>query len=288
MSVHPALQNLIDRIGVPVERNTVLAGAVRTVYLAAGQGEPLVLLHGASSSGITWYPVIAALAAHYRVLAPDMVGHGETDRPDGAYDRQYYSAWLAGFFDGIGLDSAHVMGHSLGGAVALQFALQFPERVRRLVLVDAAALGRGVPVSVALAFLRSALFPSRAAGERIGQLAVYDPQKLDPFFEEYRRYTPVRQRPGRAFWRGGRTVAMVATEDLQRLKPPTLIIWGREDRFLPVAHGGRAAEAIPNARLHVIPEAGHVSFLDQPQAFCQAVLEFLGEDDTKLEDNNAS
>jgi 4,5:9,10-diseco-3-hydroxy-5,9,17-trioxoandrosta-1(10),2-diene-4-oate hydrolase len=81
---------------------------------------------------------------------------------------------------------------------------------------------------------------------------------------------------------------MVATEDLQRLKPPTLIIWGREDRFLPVAHGGRAAEAIPNARLHVIPEAGHVSFLDQPQAFCQAVLEFLGEDDTKLEDNNAS
>jgi 2-hydroxymuconate-semialdehyde hydrolase len=276
VNVHPALQKLIDRIGVPVERDTVQAGAVRTVYLAAGQGEPLVLLHGASSAGISWYPVIAPLAAHYRVWAPDMVGHGESERAAGAYDRPYYSAWLAGFFDAIGLDSAHVVGHSLGGAVALQFALDFPERLRRLVLVDAAALGRGVPVRVALAFLRSALFPSQETGERLGRLAVYDPRKLDPFFEEYGSRIRPMPRPGRAFWRGGRTIAMVATEELQQLKPPTLIIWGREDLFLPVSHAERAAQAIPNARLHVIPEAGHVSFLDQPQAFCQAVLSFLG------------
>ncbi len=279
MTIHPALQKLIDKIGVPVERGTVQAGAVSTAYLAAGQGAPLVLLHGASSSGISWYPVIGALAARFRVWLPDMVGHGESDRPDAPYDRSYYSSWLAGFFDAVGLDRAHVVGHSLGGAVALQFALEHPERVRRLVLVDAAALGRGVPVRVALAFLRSALLPSREAGERLGRLAVYDPRKLDPFFEEYGSRMRAMPRPGRAFWRGGRTIAVVPTEELQQLKPPTLIVWGREDLFLPVSHGERAAQAIPDARLHVIPEAGHVSFLDQPQAFCEALLGFLAGDE---------
>ena len=274
---HPALQKLIDRIGVPVERDTVQAGPVRTVYLAAGQGEPLVLLHGASSSGISWYPVIGPLASRYRVWAPDMVGHGESDRPDGAYDRPFYSAWLAACLDAVGLNSAHVVGHSLGGAVALQFALEHPERVRRLVLVDAAALGRGIPVRVALAFLRVALFPSPQAGQQVARLAVHDPQKLDPFFEEYSSRMRAMPRPGPAFWRGARTVAVVATEELQQVKPPTLIIWGREDLLLPVSHGERAAQAIPNARLHVIPEAGHVSFLDQPQAFVQALEGFLAQ-----------
>jgi 2-hydroxymuconate-semialdehyde hydrolase len=277
LDTHPALQKLIDRIGVPVERGAVQAGTMRTAYLAAGQGEPLVLLHGASSSGISWYPVIGPLAARFRVWAPDMVGHGESERPDGAYDRPYYSAWLARFLDAVGVDSAHVVGHSLGGAVALQFALEFAERVRRLVLVDAAALGRGVPVRVALAFLRSALFPSPEAGQQLGRLAVCDPHKLDPFFEEYSSQVRAMPRPGRAFWRGGRTVAMMATEELQQVQAPTLIIWGREDRFFPVAHAERAAQAIPNARLHVIPEAGHVSFLDQPEAFCRAVLGFLSQ-----------
>lgn len=277
LDTHPALQKLIDRIGVPVERGAVQAGTVRTVYMAAGQGEPLVLLHGASSSGISWYPVIGALSERYRVWAPDMVGHGETGRPDGAYDRPYYSAWLARFLDAIGVDSAHVAGHSLGGAAALQFALDYPQRVRRLVLVDAAGLGRGVPVRVALSFLRNALFPSPEAGRQLGRLAVYHPHKLDPFFEEYGSQLKAMPRPGRAFWRGGRTVAMVAKEELRRVQAPTLIVWGREDRFLPVAHGERAAHLIPNARLHVIPEAGHVSFLDQPEAFCRAVLDFLSQ-----------
>jgi 4,5:9,10-diseco-3-hydroxy-5,9,17-trioxoandrosta-1(10),2-diene-4-oate hydrolase len=281
VTVHPALQKLIDRIGVPVERGAVQAGTVRTAYLAAGQGEPLVLLHGGSSAGVSWYPVIAPLSAHYRVWAPDMVGNGESDRPDGAYDRPFYSGWLAEFLDAIRVQSAHVAGHSVGGGVALQFALEHRQRVRKLVLVDAAALGRGVPLAVALAFLRMMLFPSRAAAKGVASLAVHDPHKLDPLFEEFGQ--DVRAVPSRnpALWRGRRTVAMVTTDELRRVKPPTLIIWGREDRYFPVAHGARAAEAIPDARLQVIPQAGHVSFLDQPEAFCRAVLGFLGEAETQ-------
>jgi 4,5:9,10-diseco-3-hydroxy-5,9,17-trioxoandrosta-1(10),2-diene-4-oate hydrolase len=252
----------------------VYAGTINTVYLAAGSGQPVVLLHGALAAGITWYPVIGPLAAHFGVIAPDIVGYGQSDKPPGRYDRAYYCAWLADFLDALGVEKAHLVGHSQGGAIGLQFALDHPARVDRLVLVDSAGLGNGVPLGVILAMLCYNLFPSPATGLWLSRYAVRSPRSIDPALGEY-MIQVTRASGGRRSLLRSRTHTRFGARKLGQITQQTLIIWGRDDRFVPVAQAGAAAEAMPHAELHVIPEAGHVPFFDQPQAFNDALIRFL-------------
>ena len=134
-------QALIDKINVPVEQREVTAGFIKTAYLSAGDGLQVVCLHGAGAGAVTWYPSIAALAEHFHVIVPNMVGYGESDKPNAAYDRPYFAVWLRDFLTALGISKAHIVGLSQGGAIALQFALENPEMVERLVLVDSGALG---------------------------------------------------------------------------------------------------------------------------------------------------
>ena len=274
MSRVSALQHLIDRIGVPVDQEAVYAGTIQTAYLAAGSGQPVVLLHGALAAGITWYPVIGPLSALFRVIAPDIVGYGQSDKPTGRYDRSYYCAWLAAFLDALGVEKAHVVGHSQGGAIALQFALEHPARVDRLVLVDFAGLGNGVPLGVILAMLSYTLLPSRATGLWLSRYAMRNPHSIDPALGEY-MIQVTKASGGRRSLLQGRTHTRIPAGQLGQITQQTLIIWGRDDRFLPMAQGAAAAEAMPRAELHVIPEAGHVPFFDQPQAFNDVLIRFL-------------
>ena len=269
-----ALQHLIDRIGVLVERETVYAGTINTAYLAAGSGQPVVLLHGAMAAGITWYPVIGPLAAHFRVIAPDIVGYGQSDKPSGRYDRPYYCAWLAAFLDALGVEKAHVVGHSQGGAIALQFALDHPARVDRLVLVDSAGLSYAVPLGIIFAMLCYNLFPSRATGLWLSRYAMRNPQNIDPALGDYMIQVTELRGSRRSLLRA-RTHTRIRAGQLGQITQQTLIIWGRDDRFLPMAQGAAAAEAMPHAELHVIPEAGHVPFFDQSQAFNDVLIRFL-------------
>ena len=276
MNRKTALQRVIDRIDVPVERKTVSAGTIKTAYLEAGSGDPVLLLHGVSAAGITWYPVIGPLAAHYRVIAPDIVGYGESDKPAADYGPPYYCAWLAAFLDAVGVEQAHVIGHSKGGAISLRFALDSPARVKSLVLVDSAGLGVGSGASpgALLAMLCYNLFPSRTTGLWLTRQVLYDPQNLDPALGEY--IDEVIKSPGgrRALLRG-RAHTRIPPEQLAQNAQPTLIIWGQDDRLLPVAQAKAAAKELPNAQLRVMPEAGHTPFIDQPQQFNDAVLSFL-------------
>ena len=276
MSRKTALQRVIDRIGVPVERKTISAGTINTAYLEAGSGDPILLLHGVSAAGITWYPVIGPLSAHFRVFAPDIVGYGESDKPAADYDPPYYCAWLTAFLDAVGLKKAHVVGHSQGGAISLRFALDSPARVKSLVLVDSAGLGVGSGASfgVLLAMLCYNLFPSRTTGLWVTRQVMHDPQNLDPALGEY--IDEVTKAPGgrRALLRG-RADTRIPPEQLAQIAHQTLIIWGQEDRLLPVAQARTAAKALPHAQLHVIPEAGHTPFIDQPQQFNDVLLSFL-------------
>lgn len=279
------LKALIDRTGVPTEQLSVDAGTIRTRYLTAGSGKPVLLLHGAGKGGIQWYTVIGPLSDHFQVIAPDVVGYGESDKPSAPYDRSFFSTWLQGFVDALNLEKVSLVGTSQGGAIALQFVLDNPERVDQLVLVNSAGLGKvtqDVPLTLKLRMMWQELFPSSATSQWfLEHHALFDARKIDEAMldlEEYGR--EVLRMPGgrRAFWQGrGRGVEAIPVEQLEQILHPTLLIWGEEDQAFPLSLAEAAVEVIRNAQLRVVSRAGHICFLEQPAEFNHMLLEFLME-----------
>jgi 4,5:9,10-diseco-3-hydroxy-5,9,17-trioxoandrosta-1(10),2-diene-4-oate hydrolase len=278
MEQNASLRRLIDRIAAPVEQGTVLAGKmkIRTSYIAAGKGPPVLLLHGADAGATTWFPSIGPLSAPFRVLAPDVVGYGESDKPAAAYDRLYFAGWLRDFLDALEIPAAVVVGNSQGGAIALQFALDYPGRVNKLVLVDAGGLGRWIAPGALAGLIWLNTFPSAAAVRWLGRYLV-DDQRCVPE-DCVALVVGVRRMPGgtRVFWRGRRKpVAPVSRKRLAQINHETLVVWGERVRFFPRAHARAAQKVLPRARLRVIADAGHIPFLDQPAAFNEALIGFI-------------
>jgi len=271
-------QQIINRIEAPVEQREVAAGSVKTAFLSAGSGPPVVCLHGGGGGAVTWYPSISALAEHFHVIAPDIVGYGESDKPDAAYDRPYFASWLRDFFLALEIPKALVVGLSLGGAICLQFSLENPEMVEKLVLVDSCALGARTPFGVLFGFFWTYSFPSLAADRYMSRYLVAKPDNVDPNYGPY--HLQVVKKPGgrKVFWQGmGAAVGAMPEEELRQIEHQTLIIWGEQDNFLSIASGEAAAQIMPNAELHRIQDAGHIPFLDQPEVFNDIVLQFLRE-----------
>ena len=271
-------QEIINRIEVPVQQREVTAGSVRTAYLSAGSGRPVVCLHGAGAGAVTWYPSISALAEHFRVIAPDIVGYGESDKPKAAYDRPYFASWLRDFFLALEIPKAHVIGLSQGGAISLQFSFENPEMVEKLVLVDSCALGAQTPFGALFGFFWLHIFPSVAANRYMSRYLVTKLDNVDPNFGPYS--LQVIKKPGgkRVFWQGmGAAVSAMPEEELRQIQHQTLIIWGEDDNFLSITSGEAAAQIMPNAEIHRIQDAGHHPFMDQPEVFNDVVLQFLRE-----------
>jgi 2-hydroxymuconate-semialdehyde hydrolase len=271
------LQEIIDRIEVPVAQREVAAGSVNTAYLSAGSGPPVVCLHGAGAGAVTWYPSIGALAEHFHVIAPDLVGYGESDKPKAAYDRPYFAAWLRDLFLALEIPNAHVVGMSMGGAISLQFALENPEMVEKLVLVDSAALPAKTSFGFLFGLIWSYSFPSVASSRYVSRYLAAKPENIDPDLGPYS--LQVVKKPGgkNVFPQASAAVSAMPEEELRQIQHQTLIIWGEEDRVFPTTAGEAAAQILPNARLHRIQDAGHIPFLDQPQVFNDTVLQFLRE-----------
>jgi 2-hydroxymuconate-semialdehyde hydrolase len=271
-------QEIINRIEVPVEQREVTAGSVKTAYLSAGSGPSVVCLHGAGAGAVTWYPSISALAEHFHVIAPDIVGYGESDKPKAAYDRPYYSAWLRDFFLALEIPKAHVIGLSQGGAISLQFSLENPEKVEKLVLVDSAALPAKTPFGFLFGLFWLYTFPSVAANRYGSRYLVSKLENVDPNFGLYS--LQVVKKPGgkRVFWQSmGAAVSPMPEEELRQIQHQTLIIWGEDDKVFPLATSKAAVQIMPNAKLHRIQDAGHIPFMDQPEVFNDVVLQFLRE-----------
>ena len=271
-------QEIINRIEVSVEQREVTAGSVETAYLSAGSGPPVVCLHGGGAGAVTWYPSISALAEHFHVIAPDIVGYGESDKPNAAYDRPYFASWLRDFFLALEIPKAHVIGQSLGGAISLQFSLENPEMVEKLVLVDSCALPAKTPFGFLFGFFWLYSFPSAAANRYISRYLVAKLENVDPNFGHYS--LQVVKKPGgkKVFWQSmGAAVSAMPEEELCQIQHQTLIIWGEDDKFLSIASGEAAVQIMPNARLHRIQDAGHIPFMDQPKVFNDVILPFLRE-----------
>jgi 2-hydroxymuconate-semialdehyde hydrolase len=274
-----AFENLINRIHVPIEKKTDFAGAIKTSYLVGRSGNPIVLLHGGGAGAIAWYSVMDRLVGSFHVIAPDVVGYGESDMPSAAYDRPFFTRWLRDFLDAIGLRKSTLVAHSQGATIALQFTLENPDRVERLVLVSPAGLKRIFPFRLLLRAMWLYGFPSVFACQWMHSLLVSDPNHLDRSSIIYA--TEVCRRPGgnRVAWQGrGKSITPIALEDLERINQQTLIIWGYEDKIVSHKHGYIAKQRMPHAQLEIIPNAGHIPFFDQKESFCDLLLQFLVHD----------
>jgi len=269
-------QKLIDRAGIPIAQCEAATGFGTTSYLSAGTGHPVVCLHGAGAGAVTWYPSIAAIAENFRVIAPDVIGYGESDKPDAPYDRPYFSQWLRDFFEVLEIEKAHVAGLSQGGAIALQFALENPDVVEKLVLVDSAALGAKPSFWPMFSMILMNTFPSDLTNKLNARYLLRDPDNRDP---NHGRYSvEVLRMPGgrNAFVQGkGAAVAAMAREDLANIENQTLVIWGENDQLFPVDQVESSIATIPNARLHRIDDAGHLPLMDQPDVFNEILMSFL-------------
>jgi len=271
-------QALIDKIDCNVEQSEVIAGKIKTTCLSGGQGFPVVVLHGAGAGAVTWYPSIGAISKNFCVIAPDIVGYGESDKPNAAYDRPYFATWLKDFFSAMDISKAHIVGLSQGGAIALQFAIENPDLVEKLVLVDSGALGAKPTCKPFLAMVWMNIVPSNLSNRFASRYLLANTECRDPNHVYYS--VEVLKKPGgkNAFTQGrGAAVSAIPEESLRQIQNHILIIWGENDNFFSVEHGEAAAQIIPNAKLQRIKDAGHLPLMDQPDVFNEILIEFLIE-----------
>jgi 4,5:9,10-diseco-3-hydroxy-5,9,17-trioxoandrosta-1(10),2-diene-4-oate hydrolase len=266
----------------------------RTRYRRAGQdGLPVVLIHGLGASAEIWSANIGALASRHRVYVPDLPGFGRTGKPVSMdYGPGAYSRFGRDFMAALGIGRAALVGHSLGGGVALRVILDDPGRVDRLILVSSAGLGGKVSLPLRIASLpffdRIFFKPPLTVFIRFLHRLVYDPAVITPEFAHL--YYEMFFQPGsvRAFTSILRTIATLRgarpgilepiREGLGAITVPALILWGRQDRILPVSQAFDAAGRIPGARLHVFERCGHMPNVEYPEEFNRILLDFLAED----------
>lgn len=265
---------------VPVSQEEVRIHGHRVCYRTAGEeGRPvIVLVHGIAGSSQTWEEVMPALAREHLVIAPDLLGHGESAKPRGDYSLGAHASIVRDLLAVLGIERVTIAGHSLGGGIAMIFAYQYLERVDRLVLVSSGGLGREVGLA-----LRALCVPGAGPALRLACSA--------PVRRALRR-TPA-----------GRSLALLDTGDaryafLRSLRAvldargqsidasdrlyfarafPTLIAWGERDRMIPVAHAHAAAEGMPGSRLALFPTAGHYLHLTHADALAEAIDAFMRE-----------
>jgi pimeloyl-ACP methyl ester carboxylesterase len=275
-----------------VEHEEITLHGHRVSYRRAGWGPVIVLIHGITGSSDTWQDVIEPLAEKYTVVAPDLLGHGASAKPRGDYSLGAYASAIRDLLGAIGHDRGTIVGHSLGGGVAMQMAYQFPERCERLVLVSSGGLGREVH-----AMLRAAVLPgselvlpvlahsrvlsaSSAIGGFFGRLGMKAGPDLDEMWRGFSSLNDVGARM--AFIHtlrgivdpGGQRVN--ATDRLylaQRV--PTMLMWGERDPIIPIRHGRAAHELIPGSRFETFEGAGHFPHRTDPRGFVRTLDEFI-------------
>jgi pimeloyl-ACP methyl ester carboxylesterase len=263
----------------------------RIAYREAGAGEALLLIHGMAGSSATWRAVIPELAKRYRVVAPDLLGHGESAKPRGDYSLGAFAAWLRDLLDELGIRQATVIGQSLGGGVAMQFTYQHRDYCQRLVLISSGGLGPDLNWILRLLSAPGAELvlpvvapqPVLNLGAKLGSWLTSAGIQSPRAGEMWSAYRSLSDRPTRqAFLRTLRSVVDYRGQAVSALGKihvsyglPTLLIWGEQDRIIPVAHGYAAHEAVPGSRLEVLAGVGHFPHVESPTAVVDILDDFI-------------
>lgn len=263
----------------------------RIAYRDEGDGEVLLLIHGMAGSSETWRSVIPPLSKKFRVIAPDLLGHGESAKPRTDYSLGAFAVWLRDFLDELGVSRATVVGHSLGGGVAMQFVYQHPDYAQRLILISSGGLGPDVgwvlrllsapgaefvlpiiappPVLSVGNTLRSWMRGAGIRSPRGAELwsaysSLSDGQTRQSFLKTLRSVVDYRGQAVSALNR------LRLREDL-----PVMAIWGECDGIIPVGHAYAAHEARTDARLEVLPDVGHFAQVEAPEQVVELIEDFI-------------
>jgi pimeloyl-ACP methyl ester carboxylesterase len=276
-----------------MQAKTAIIHGRPVTYAEAGDGPVLLLIHGMGGTLENWQEVVEPLARHRTVIAPDLPGHGASAPGGGDYSIGALAAGLRDLLFALGHERATLVGHSLGGGIAMQLGYQFPEMVERLVLVSSGGLGPEVsPVLRAAALPGADLFiaATAGAGQRVGGalgrgLSALGLRPNADVAEVLRGYASLTDPDRRAAFLG--TVRSVIGTGGQRVDAsdrlylaeavPVLIVWGARDSIIPVRHGENAHRAIPGSRLEVFEDVGHLPQIEAPGRFIAALERFLRE-----------
>ena len=292
--VEPAITHRERRVEpIPtIERVDVSLHGHRVYFNIAGHGPAVVLIHGVAGRASQWDQVAQLLAETHTVIAPDLLGHGDSAKPRGDYSLGAHASGIRDLLVGLGIERASVVGHSLGGGIAMQFAYQFPERCERLVLVSSGGLGEDVH-----ALLRAATLPGSEfvlpllTHPRVLNVASIIPRALariglrtrPDLTEIARGYQSLSNAEARSAFI--HTLRAVIDPTGQRINAsdrlylasmmPTLIIWGGRDRIIPVEHAHPTHKGMPGSTLELFNDAGHFPHLDDPLRFARTLETFL-------------
>jgi pimeloyl-ACP methyl ester carboxylesterase len=261
-------------------------------YRAAGEGPVVVLVHGIAGSSATWEPLIPLLADSYTVIAPDLLGHGESAKPRGDYSLGAYASGIRDLLVVLDVDHATFVGHSLGGGIAMQLAYQFPQQLERLVLVASGGLGKevspllrvfsapGSEYVLPLILTRRLHSIAGSVGRFLGKAGLRGDPLLGEIWASYTRLTDAHAQ--RAFVHTIRAVIdvqgqRVSARDRLYLarEAPTMIVWGDRDGVIPVSHAHVAHELMPGSRLEIVEGAGHFLPVEQPSVLEGILRDFL-------------
>jgi pimeloyl-ACP methyl ester carboxylesterase len=279
-------------VWVNFERHELELFGQQVSYRVAGSGPALLLLHGIANSSDTWARVAPLLSHRFTVIAPDLLGHGESATPRGDYSLGAHASGARDVATSLGHDRVTVVGHSLGGGIAMQFAYQFPERTERLVLVSSGGLGRDVHLLLRAASLPGSdlVLPAltsqrlvelgRGIGGLLGKVGLHPSPDIAVLARGFAELDNAGSRQAflatlRAVVEpGGQKVSANSRLELAA-SLPSLIVWGENDSIIPVEHGAAAHAAMPGSRFVVFEGAGHMPQEDQPHHFAAVFGEFF-------------
>jgi pimeloyl-ACP methyl ester carboxylesterase len=265
-------------------------------YVTGGLGDAIVLLHGLGSDSSTWRKILPELARHYTVYAPDMFGCGLSDKPEIAYTIEAMAHYIRLFMDAVGIERAHLVGHSLGGGVAMQTVYFSADRVRRVVLVDSGGLGHDLHWLLRISTLPGAhLIMGLLTHPRSGVITLAERLEgrrhqgdEDSGYESL--VPPILRRlrepeARRSFLRMIRAVGNLSGQKVsalpllsERAATPFLLIWGGKDRIIPPTHAYAARAQMPHSLVAVIPNSYHQPHVESPEHFCRLTLDFLQQE----------
>ncbi len=264
----------------------------RRAFIKKGSGPALLLLHGLGCDHTTWAPVIDTLARRHTVIAPDLLGHGQSDKPRADYSVGGYANAMRDLLAVLDVESATIVGHSFGGGVALQFAYQFPELTERLVLVASGGFGPEVTPLIRLVttpgFHQVAGLLTLPGPRHLGSIGLRilarstlrQARDLAEAADVFESFADSRTRAAvghvaRAVvdWRG--QVITMTDRAYLTADVPTCVVWGADDSVIPASHASVAAAVSPGARVEVLPNAGHFPHKDHPERFARVITNFL-------------
>ena len=275
----------------PAVQSVTIHGHKRA-FAMAGEGPAILLLHGVGMEHGSWLPVMERLRQHYTVIAPDLLGHGQSDKPRADYSIAGYANAMRDLLSVIGIGRATVVGHSLGGGIAMQFAYQYPQMTQRLVLVAAGGFGRSVNPLIRYFTLPGSGVTLRVLGldkvrrplmeiiNTVGATGLPMTQDLHALAEIYDDLAdPAAQRAflhvlrAAVDWRGQVITSLDRAYLAQHM--PSMVVWGARDLVIPVKHARAAHEVLPGSRLEIFPDSGHVPHEDEPDRFAEVLADFI-------------